>query len=93
MGQRRRRLNPLKAVPLERQRAKERRADRQRVYRRADIVNITGQGKFSRTHAAAENRSRLIDNYRASRLRQGNRRRQAVRAGADDDGIVAIGHL
>ena len=87
MCERRRRVDPLQAVLLERQRAQERRADRPRVDRRADVVAEARQRQLGRPHPAADRVGGLEHQHRTARPRKDDRRCQSVRAGTDDDGV------
>jgi hypothetical protein len=55
--------------------------------RRADVVAEAWNCEFGGTRAAADRVLRLHDEDRASGLRQGDRRREPVRARADDDRV------
>jgi hypothetical protein len=57
------------------------------VDRGADVVAEAGQRELGRARAAADGVLRLEDEDRAAGLREGDRGRQPVRAGADDDGV------
>ena len=65
----------------------ERRGDREGQDRRADVVPEPGEGQFLGACPAAGRRGRLVDADRASGTRQGDRRRQPVGPGPDDDRI------
>ena len=58
MRERGRRLDPLDAVLLERHRAQERRGDRERVDRRAHVVDEPGQRQLGRPATSADRRPR-----------------------------------
>ena len=70
----------LEPVLGERQRAEERRADAERVDRRADIVDEARQRQLGRARPAADVSARLEHQHRAPGARQRDRRRQPVRA-------------
>ena len=67
----------------------ERRARRQRMDRRADVVAVAGQRQLGGAGASADRRAaRSSTQHRAPCPRELDRRRQPVRAGADDDRVV-----
>ena len=82
-------LHELQPVPRQRQLAQERRAGHERVDRRADVVNEARLGQLRRPRAAARRVGALQHQHRQAGLRQDDRRRQPVGAGADDDGVPA----
>ena len=90
VGQRRRRLDPLEAVPLELERLEERGAETQWMYRGADVVAETRERELLRSHPTAHGRRRLQDEHGAARARQQDRGGEAVRPGADDDRVVHL---
>ena len=67
--------------------AQERRGERERVDRRADVVPEAGQRQLRRARAAADRRGRLEHAHRAARPGERDRGGQAVRARADDDRV------
>ena len=89
MGQRKFRLNPMQTIFLQRQSAKERRAQPERMNRRANIVDKPWQREFSRAGAAADSVVRLQHKYRMAFLRQPNGSSQAVRAGTHYHRVVS----
>ena len=90
VGQRQRRVYPLKAVALQGQVAEEGRGEGQRVDGRTDIVSEAGQRQLGCARPAAD-RGRGFDHpHRPAGARQRHRRRQPVRPCADDDGVVDI---
>ena len=56
--------------------------------RGADVVLEAGQSQLSRASATAESRLSFENDDGAALLSNGDRRGQAVWAGADDDGVV-----
>ena len=70
----------------------ERRRQRQRQDRRAHVVVESGERQLLGPGPATDGRGGLVDADRAPGTEQGDRRGQAVRAGADDDGIDPGGH-
>ena len=83
------RVDDLDAEPRQRQALEEGGCQRQRVDRRADIVPEAGQGELSSPYTTADRLHRLDDQHRQPTLRKGDRRRQPVRAGPDDDRVVS----
>ena len=59
----------------------------QRVHRRAHVVEMPGQRELLGARAAADRRRALEHPHRAAGLGKRDRRRQPVRAGADDDRV------
>src|SRR3954451_6445623 len=88
MGGRRIRLDPL---DVEVEGSKERRRQPERMNRRADVVDEAGQRQLGRPEAAAELLLGLVNLHLQPRARQCDRRRETVRAGADDDGAFHLG--
>jgi len=84
MRQRRQRLDP---VDLEVERVEEGRRCRERVDRRADVVTEAGQRQLGGARAAPDRVASLDDEDRAPGLRESDGGGEAVRAGADDDGV------
>ena len=92
VGERRVRVDRLEPVRGERERAQERRRERERMDRRAGVVDEAREGQLGRAAAAADRVRRLEHRDRAPGAGEGDRRRQAVRPGPDDDGaITALG--
>ena len=87
MGERRRRVHPLDAVALERHRAHERRRGRERVDRRADVVDETGQRQLGRAAAAADRLLTLEHADRKPGAGKDDRRAEPIRPRADDGRI------
>jgi hypothetical protein len=87
MGERRRRMHPRETVAVERQRLEEGGGDGQREDRRAEIVHEAGTRDRGGTEAAADRRLRFDDAHAPARARERDAGRQAVGAGADDDGV------
>ena len=87
MRERGRRLDPLDAARSEWDRPEERRHQRERVDRRADVVDEAGERELSRARAAADRLPRLEHAHRDAGTGQRDRRGQAVRPGADDDRV------
>ncbi len=85
--ERRGRLDPLDAVLRERQRAKERRRDPERVDRRADVVDEARQRQLGRPRASANRVGGLEDAYSDTGPRQHDRRGEPVRPGTDHDRV------
>jgi len=83
-------MDPRQAVFGQRQAPPEWRCDPQRVKRGARVMEETRQGQLGRTQPAAGRIGPLQHKHRAASARQGDRGRQAVWPGADDDGIVAV---
>ena len=59
----------------------------ERVHRRAHVVEMPGQRELLGARAAADRRRALEHAHRAAGLGERDRRRQPVRAGADDDRV------
>jgi hypothetical protein len=85
-------MDPGEAVLGEGQGAQKRRRERHRMDRRADVVDEAGQGELGRARAAADRRLRLQHDDGLARACEDDRRREAVRTGADDDGIIGGAH-
>ena len=90
MRQHRRRVNPFETVVAERQRLKERRRHGHRIDRRTDVVHETGKGQRFGSAPAADRRLGLVDDDMVTRLREYDRRGEAVGAGADNDRIRTV---
>ncbi len=90
MGERQRRLDPLEAVILERNRPEEGRSGGHRMNRRAEVVDEPRERQLAGAEAAADLLGRLANEHRAARSRELDRGREAVGAGADDDGVVSV---
>jgi len=93
MGERDVGMDPLEAVPLEVQRAKDWRAGRHRVDGGAGIVNETGQRKLGGAGGAAGSFHGLENEYAQAGPCQEDGGGEAVGAGADDDGIMGAGRM
>ena len=89
MGDRRVRVDELDAVRGEVDRGEERRGDRQRQDRRAHVVAEAGERQLGGADPATGRVGGLVDPDRAAGAGEGDRRRQAVRAGPDDDRVEA----
>jgi hypothetical protein len=87
VGGRRERVDPLNAMAFEVERAKEWRRERGRVDRGAGIVDETAERQLGRSGAAAGRRRGLENLNAATGAREGDGRRQPIRAGTDDDRI------
>jgi hypothetical protein len=87
MGQRRRRVNPFEAVIAQGKRLEERRRDRHRINRRTHVVQEPGKGERLGSAAAADRRLGFVDDDPQARAGEHDRRREAVRTGADNDRI------
>ena len=91
MRERRRRMNELEPMFGERQRAKERRRERERVDRGADVVHEAGLGQGGRPRASADRRRGLVDADGSSGARERDRGGETVRARSDDDRVERHG--
>lgn len=91
MGQRRSRVDELDAVRGGGEAAEEARRRAEGQHGGADVVSKAWEGQLSRAARAADLVSGLDDMHRKTLLGQGDRRRKPVRAGTNDDGVVA-GH-
>ena len=89
MRQRNGRVDQLQAVIGQRQRLQERRRHGERVHGRADVVEEAGEGQRRRPGPAADRRGGLDHQDRVTLSRHGDRRGQAIRAGAHDDSVVS----
>ena len=88
VGQRDRRVAPAHTVLGERQVTQRRRAEAERVDRRADVVAEARLGQLGGAAATARRRGRLEHDDSATGLGHRDRRDEAVGPGADDDGVV-----
>src|SRR5688572_16016370 len=86
------RLNPFQTIFVQRQSAEERRPEAQWMNRGAGVVQKPRQRQFGRPRAAAEGIAAFQQQDRAAGLRQPNARRQAIRAGTDDDRVILFLH-
>ena len=82
-----RRLEQLQPELLERQRPQVRRAERERVDRRADVVAVARERQLRGAGAAADLAGPLDDEHRAAGPSELDRRGETVRAGSDDDRV------
>ena len=80
-------LDQLEAVVGQRQRPQERRADRERVDRRADVVPVPGSVSSAVAVPPPTVAARSTHEHRAAGAGELDRGRQPVRAGADDDRV------
>ena len=80
-------MDELEPVLGQRQRAQERRGERVRVDRRADVMDEAGEGQLGRARPSPDRVGGLEHLDRAARAGEHDRRGQPVRAGADDDGV------
>src|SRR5215204_2629439 len=80
-------LDELEAVPVQRQRAEERRRRGERHDAGADVVAITGERKLVGTRPAAYRLRRLEHPDGATGARERDGRREPVRPGAHDDRV------
>ena len=80
-------LDPLHAVPLQRQRLQERRRDAERMDRRADVVPEARQCELLGAQAAADLLRALEHEHADTGPREHDRGSEPVRPGADDDCI------
>ena len=80
------------AVGGQRQRAQEGGRQRERVDRRAHVVPESRQRQLGRPRPAADRLRRLQHAHRAAGLCERDRGGQAVRAGADHDGVAGFRH-
>ena len=87
LGDRGVRMEELDAVGREVHGPEERRGDREGQDRRADVVPEAGEGQFLGSCPATGRRRRLVDPDRAPGTGQGDRCRQPVGPGSDDDRI------
>ena len=87
VGDRRVRVDELDAARREVDRGEERRGDRQRQDRRADVVAEPGEGQLGGPRPATGRRRGLVDADRAPGTGQGDGGGQAVRPGPDDDRV------
>ena len=79
MRERKRRLDPLEAVILERNRPEERRGGGHRMDRRAEVVDEPGERQLARAEAAADLLGRLANEHRAAGPGELDRGGEAVR--------------
>ena len=86
------RMHPLEAELPQRQALQKGRDDGHRMDGRADVVPKPGKGSLLGAAAAADRRSALEHQDRATGPCHDDRRGQAIRSGADDDGIVGRWH-
>jgi hypothetical protein len=84
MRKRGRRLDPVDIQP---ERPEEGRSRGERMDGGTDVVPEPRECQLGRARAAADRVLRLEDEDRASGLREGDGGGEAVRAGADDDGV------
>ena len=82
------RMYPLKTMLGERQRAKKRRADGERIYGGAYVVDKTRQGQFGRPDSPTGLIIGLENRHRFAGLSHGNGSRKPIRSGADNDSVV-----
>ncbi len=82
-------MNPPEAMLVQRQGSEKRRATTERMDRRADVVNETGQRQLGRAHSPTDSIPRFEHQHPLARARQGDRGRQAVGPCADHDRIIA----
>ena len=78
MGERELRLHPFQSMAAERKLAKKRRGNAERVHRRTDVVQKTGQRKFSRSYPATDGVTGLQQQHFSLGLRQTDRRCETV---------------
>ena len=91
VGEGDRRMNPLQPVALQPERLKEGRPGGERMDGRAAVVPDAGQRERFGGSAAADGALRLAQRDAPAGLREHDRGRQAVRAGADHRGGVSHG--
>jgi hypothetical protein len=86
------RLDPLQPVIGQGQGAEERRGDRHRMHRRAQVVREARQRQLAGARAATNRLVGFEDDDLPSGLSHDDGRRQTIRPGADDDRIRSRGH-
>ena len=92
MRQRNFRFDPTQAEAFERQSFEKWRTRCQRMNRRANVVNESGQGQFGGACPATDGRVRFENKNGKPRSRECDRGRQTIRAGADYDRVILIRH-
>ncbi len=90
MGQGDLRLYPFQAVLRQIKLPKEGGRERKRLNRGTDVMNKTGKGQRCGTHAAADGLCGLQKQDSFESAAKGDRRRQTVRPGTHNHGIVII---
>ncbi len=85
-------MNPLEAVLPQRQRGQVGGTGGQRMHRRADVMDVAGQGQLGGACPAADHVGRLEEEHGTPSLRQADRGGESVRARPDHDDVVAVSH-
>src|SRR5689334_2772845 len=88
MSQRGRRLDQFQTMFGKRQSLKERRTGRERMDRRARIMDKAGKRQLDRSSSAADGRFGLNYEYRMSLLSKTYPGRETIRTRADDHGVA-----
>ena len=93
MRERNIRLNPFKPESFQQQCLEKRGTYSQWMNCRTEIMHKAGQSQFGRTRAAADCGIRFAYKHRASRPRQRDCSRKAIRPGPDNHGIIFNRHV